>query len=115
MRAPTSPLHAAAAACDERAAAALLAAPAALPADASLLDGTTPLVAAALGPAAGSGDEADRKCAATVRALVDAGASPARDMTFEAAITKTMWALAQPEKTLREWFDTNLAGEVSLG
>ena len=49
------------------------------------------------------------------RALVDAGAIPARDMTFEAAITKTMWALAQPEKTLREWFDTNLAGEVSLG
>ena len=32
-----------------------------------------------------------------------------RDMTFEAAITKTMWALAQPEKTLREWFDPNLA------
>ena len=49
------------------------------------------------------------------RALVDAGAIAARDMTFEAAITKTMWALAQPEKSLREWFDTNLAGEVSLG
>ena len=49
------------------------------------------------------------------RALVDAGAIAARDMTFEAAITKLMWALAQPEKSLREWFETNLAGEVSLG
>ena len=41
------------------------------------------------------------------RALVDAGAIAARDMTFEAAITKTMWSLAQPEKSLRAWFETN--------
>ncbi len=48
------------------------------------------------------------------RALVDAGAIAAGDMTFEAAITKTMWALAHEEKDLRSWFETNLAGEVTL-
>ena len=49
------------------------------------------------------------------RALVAAGAIAARDMTFEAVITKTMWALGQPERSLRDWFEQDLAGEVSLG
>jgi L-asparaginase len=48
------------------------------------------------------------------RALVESGAIAARDMTFEAAITKTMWALAQRERSLTEWFNTNLAGEVTI-
>jgi L-asparaginase len=48
------------------------------------------------------------------RAMIEAGAIAARDMTFEATITKAMWALAQPEQTLGEWFSTDLAGEVSL-
>ncbi len=48
------------------------------------------------------------------RALVEAGAIAAADMTFEAAITKTMWALAQGEHDLRTWFETDLAGEVSF-
>ena len=48
------------------------------------------------------------------RELLAAGAITARDMTFEAAITKTMWALGQPEKSLAQWFDLNLAGEVTL-
>lgn len=48
------------------------------------------------------------------RALLDAGAISAGDMTFEAAVTKAMWALGQPEHTLRQWFERNVAGEVTL-
>ncbi len=48
------------------------------------------------------------------RALRDAGAIGAGDMTFEAAVTKAMWALGQPERTVRGWFETDLAGEVTL-
>ena len=48
------------------------------------------------------------------RALLAAGAIEARDMTFEAIVTKTMWALARPERSFTEWFSTDLAGEVTL-
>ncbi len=48
------------------------------------------------------------------RALRDAGAISAGDMSFEAASTKAMWALAHPERSVAEWFATDLAGEVSL-
>lgn len=48
------------------------------------------------------------------RALLAAGAVEARDMTFEAALVKTMWALARPQRTLAEWFATDLAGECTL-
>ena len=47
------------------------------------------------------------------RALLDAGAVEGRDLTFEAAIVKTMWALARPERSLRAWLATDLAGEAS--
>ena len=48
------------------------------------------------------------------RALRDAGAIGAGDMTFEAAATKAMWALGHPQRPLRAWFATDLAGEVTL-
>ncbi len=48
------------------------------------------------------------------RALRDAGAISAGDMSFEAASTKAMWALGHPERSVAEWFALNLAGEVSL-
>ena len=48
------------------------------------------------------------------RLLQEMGVIGARDMTFEAAITKVMWGLAQPEQTLTEWFNTNLAGEATF-
>jgi L-asparaginase len=49
------------------------------------------------------------------RALLEAGAVEAHDMTLEATVTKAMWALARPERTLGEWFAVDVAGEVSLG
>jgi L-asparaginase len=56
----------------------------------------------------------DLRLYAAGRALLEAGAIQARDMTFEAAITKAMWASGNPERTVGEWFDTDLAGEVSI-
>lgn len=50
---------------------------------------------------------------ASGRALLQAGAIQARDMTFEAAITKTMWALGQNHRTVANWFRLDLAGEAS--
>lgn len=47
------------------------------------------------------------------RALLQAGALEAGDMTFEATVTKAMWALARPEKSLGDWFAADLAGEAS--
>lgn len=47
------------------------------------------------------------------RLLGEMGVIGARDMTFEAAVTKVMWSLAQEEQTLAEWFDTDLAGEAT--
>lgn len=47
------------------------------------------------------------------RALLSAGAISAADMTFEAASTKAMWALAQPERSLADWFAVDLAGEIT--
>jgi len=46
------------------------------------------------------------------RALLDAGAIGAGDMTFEAAATKAMWALGHPDRSVRLWFGADLAGEV---
>lgn len=51
---------------------------------------------------------------ASGRALLSAGAISAGDMTFEAASTKVMWALGQPERSVRAWFATDLAGEIAL-
>jgi len=48
------------------------------------------------------------------RALLAAGVVQARDMTFEATVTKTMWACARPQRSLAEWFSMDLAGEVAL-
>jgi L-asparaginase len=48
------------------------------------------------------------------RAMIEAGAIAARDMTFEATITKAMWALGHSEQSVAEWFASDLAGEVSL-
>jgi L-asparaginase len=48
------------------------------------------------------------------RALLDAGAVEARDMTFEATVVKTMWAVARPEQSLAQWFAQDLAGEASV-
>ena len=47
------------------------------------------------------------------RQLLDQGVIEARDMTFESVITKTMWCLAHPEMTLQEWFNIDLAGEMT--
>ena len=47
------------------------------------------------------------------RKLLDHGVIEARDMTFESVITKTMWALAHPEMNLQEWFNIDLAGEMT--
>ncbi len=46
------------------------------------------------------------------RALLDVGAIGAGDMTFEAAATKAMWALGHPVRSVRGWFEADLAGEV---
>ncbi len=48
------------------------------------------------------------------RAILAAGAIEARDMTFEACVTKAMWALAQPENSVAQWFARDLAGEITL-
>jgi L-asparaginase len=48
------------------------------------------------------------------RALLEAGAVEGRDLTFEAAVVKTMWALAQPQHDLRGWLATDLAGEATF-
>lgn len=47
------------------------------------------------------------------RSLLAAGAIEARDMTFEATVTKAMWGLRRPERSLAEWFREDLAGEVA--
>lgn len=51
------------------------------------------------------------------RKLLECGVIPGRDMTTEAAVTKLMWVLGQTEdpEEVRRLFDTDLAGEVSLG
>jgi L-asparaginase len=56
----------------------------------------------------------DLRLYAAGRALLEVGAIQARDMTFEAAITKAMWAAGNRERTVGEWFGVDLAGEVSL-
>jgi L-asparaginase len=56
------------------------------------------------------------------RQLLDLGAIPGRDITFEAALTKSMHLLANPTSDLgdsdvdfAERFGKSLAGEISLG
>jgi L-asparaginase len=50
------------------------------------------------------------------RALLDAGACEAHDMTFEATLCKTMWALGHARQaSVAQWFQRDVAGEVTLG
>jgi L-asparaginase len=48
------------------------------------------------------------------RILKELGVIGARDMTFEAAVSKVMWGLGQPQQTLTEWFETDLSGEATF-
>ncbi len=52
----------------------------------------------------------------TGRLALEAGALQAYDMTSEAAVTKLMWVLGQTDNPLeiREYFQLNLCGEVSI-
>ncbi len=51
---------------------------------------------------------------ASSQKLKEMGVLSGNDMTYEAAIGKMMWALAQKERSLKEIFEQNIAGEVSL-
>lgn len=60
------------------------------------------------------GGSAELDLYASGRALLAAGAISAGDMTFEAAATKALWALGHPQRSMRHWFATDLAGEITL-
>lgn len=53
----------------------------------------------------------------TGRRALEAGVLQAYDMTAEAAVTKLMWVLGQTEdpREIREYFQLNLCGEVTIG
>ncbi len=51
---------------------------------------------------------------ASSRRLLDIGVISGSDMTPEAAVGKMMWGLALPGAPLKEIFNQNLAGEISL-
>ena len=53
----------------------------------------------------------------TGRLALEAGVIQAYDMTAEAAVTKLMWVLGQTEdpREIREYFQLNLCGEVTIG
>ena len=53
----------------------------------------------------------------TGRLALEAGVIQAYDMTAAAAVTKLMWVLGQTEdpREIREYFQLNLCGEVTIG